>query len=72
MSKEPEVRLEDLVKAIDEALAQHPPLTDELAADVQRLRARIPELHRAGKVEEAKRCEKMALKIIHEGTPPPE
>ncbi len=61
-----------LVLNIDEALAKKPALTDNQLEDVRRLRAEIKGLCKAGKVEEAGRCEELALQIIRRGAPVPE
>lgn len=58
-----------LVRNVDEALAQNPALTPEQFEDVRHLRSELQELCRHGKMDEAKRCEEMALSIIREGAP---
>jgi hypothetical protein len=61
-----------LVRNVDEALARNPALTKEQSEDVRRLRADLQDLCRAGKMDEARRCEELALTIIREGAPAPE
>ena len=58
-----------LIRNIDEALAQNPALTPKQFEDVRRLRAELQELCRSGKLDEARRCEELALNIIREGAP---
>lgn len=65
-------RSAQFVRNIDEALAQNPALTEKQLEDVRRLRTELQDLCQAGKVDEADRCEKLALMIIREGAPVPE
>lgn len=60
---------EKLVSEIDEALAQAPALTESQLDDVKQLRAELQQHCRAGEVERARRCRKLALKVIRSGAP---
>ena len=65
-------RPQQLLQSIDEALAQYPALTDPQLEDVRRLRAELQAHCQSGRMDEAKACEKLALKIIQQGAPVPE
>lgn len=69
MSDRRTIRSQELVRNIDEALAQNPALTEKQLDDVRRLRDQLQNLCRSGKVDEAERCERLALMIIREGAP---
>lgn len=58
-----------LIRNIDEALALNPALTPKQFQDVRRLRGELQDLCRCGRMEEARQCEELALKIIREGAP---
>ena len=67
-----EERSAQLVRNIDRALAKFPTLTGKQLEDVRRLRTELIELSSSGHLDEAKRCEKLALMIIRQGAPNPE
>lgn len=69
MSESHEKRAEQLIDNIDKALAHSPALTNGQLQAVRRMRAEIPELCRAGKLDEARRSEELALNIIRAGAP---
>ena len=69
MSPNDGTRWPQLLRNIDEALAQNPVLTPEQLEDVRRLRAELQDLSRSGRTDEARRCEALALDIIREGAP---
>jgi hypothetical protein len=60
---------QQLVRNVDDALAQNPALTPEQFEDVRQLRGELQELCRSGRLDKAKRCEEMALAIIREDAP---
>lgn len=72
MANPKSTQLEDMIRRIDEALVSNPALTGEQMADVRRLRTELIVSHKAGRMEEAQRCEALALALIKEGAPAPE
>jgi len=72
MSKSSQSRPDLLVAEIDEALGQSPALTEQQVADIGHLRAQLLELCQAGEMEEARRCQELALTSIRNGAPVPE
>lgn len=69
MSETNKTEAERLVRNLDDALAVNPAITSQQFDDVQQLSRQMQDLCRAGKLEEAKRCEELALMIVREGAP---
>lgn len=62
-------REREMIRNLDEALAENPALTPQQFEDVRRLRAQVQGLCRSGKMDEAQDCQELAINIIREGAP---
>lgn len=65
------VQLEDMLRRIDAALASNRALSAERIADVRRLRAELVSAYKAGRIEEARRCEILALALVKDAPQSP-
>jgi len=69
MSELNKTEADRLVGNLDNALALNPAITEQQFDDVQKLRRELQDHCRAGRLDEAKRCEELALMVIREGAP---
>lgn len=63
---------EEITGTIDAALADNPALSRQQLEVVRELRREAQEMCRAGRLGDARDCEKRAVAIIKEGAPAPE
>jgi hypothetical protein len=65
-------RSEEITGAIDAALTDNPVLSRQQLEAVRELRREAQEMCRAGRLGDARDCEKRAVAIVKQGAPAPE